>query len=114
MIVDGKSDGKTWPPGPYTEEQLVLLERGYHGRPTMQTVVAELRRLMKLVNRPQVGWPCGYPEPEMVDDPAGEGASYILFLEEHELTADDARGIGERLIEMADQIDIQEALEKIK
>ena len=67
-----------------------------------------------MTKEPTVGWPCGYPEPEMVDDPTGEGASYILFLEEHELTADDARGIGQRLIAMADQIDAQEAAEKAK
>lgn len=39
-------DKAPFPPGPYTEEQLQLLERGWHGRPTMQTVVAEVRRLM--------------------------------------------------------------------
>jgi hypothetical protein len=49
MIVNGKSDGKTWPPGPYTEEQLAMLERGWHGRPTFITVVAEIRRLMTVV-----------------------------------------------------------------
>ena len=39
-------DKAPFPPGPYTEEQLQLLERGWHGRATMQTVVAEVRRLM--------------------------------------------------------------------
>jgi hypothetical protein len=62
------------------------------------------------VTTPIVGWPCGYPEPEIVEDPAGEGASYILFLEEHELTVDDARGIGQRLIQMADEIEAKEAM----
>ena len=40
-----------FPPGPYTEEQLQLLERGWHGRQTMQVVVAELRRVMTLLEQ---------------------------------------------------------------
>lgn len=39
-------DTTPFPPGPYTEEQLKMLERGWYGRPTMQTVVGEVRRLM--------------------------------------------------------------------
>ena len=39
-------DKPSFPEGPYTEDQLQLLERGWHGRPTMQTVVREVRRLM--------------------------------------------------------------------
>jgi len=39
-------DKLPFPDGPYTEEQLQLLERGWHGRQTMQVVVAELRRVM--------------------------------------------------------------------
>lgn len=34
-----------FPDGPYTEDQLQMLERGWYGRSTMRKVIAEVRRL---------------------------------------------------------------------
>ena len=52
MAAKSPPDDKLpFPPGPYTEEQLQLLERGWHGRQTMQVVVAELRRVMTLLEQ---------------------------------------------------------------